>query len=99
GVRFWDAATGRERAAGSAPGHHPRSFAFSPDGRVLASGGERDADVHLWDAASGQRLRRLPAPKDGVKVVAWSPDGRTIAVASDGDYRVDVAVRDLVLLD
>jgi WD40 repeat protein len=99
GVHFWDSATGRERATGSAPDHHPRSFAFSPDGRLLASSGERDAEVYLWDSASGKQLRRLPAPKDGVKVVAWSPDGRTLAVASDGDYRTDAAVRDIVLFD
>jgi Tol biopolymer transport system component len=99
GVRFWDPATGRERAAGSAPDHHAYSLAFSLDGRVLASAGDQDAAVHLWDAASGKDLRRLPASKDGVKVVAWSPDGRTIAVASDGSYLIDPPVRDIVVFD
>ncbi|MCS7313706.1 MAG: serine/threonine-protein kinase, partial [Acidobacteria bacterium] len=51
---------------------------FSPDGRVLASGG-RDRTVRLWDVEKGALGRVLLGHEGEVTSVAFSPDGRVLA--------------------
>jgi WD40 repeat protein len=58
------------------------SVAFSPDGRLLAGGGE-DNKVRLWDPATGQRIGILSGHTERVGSVAFSPDGRLLASGSD----------------
>jgi len=74
---------------------HVYSANFSPDGKVLATGG---SDVHLWDTASGKLRRTIPIadrPHLGAYAVAFSPDGESLAVGR-GTYGVgEVAVHDL----
>ena len=77
-VRVWDAAA-RELIALTVPGGS-RCVAFSPDGRILAAGGD-DKKIHLWDAASWTE-RLLIGHNDKVLCVTFSPDGRTLASAS-----------------
>ena len=52
--------------------------AFSPDGRLLASGG-LDRTVRLWDAASGELRRTLTGHTNPPGEVVFSPDGRLLA--------------------
>jgi WD40 repeat protein len=75
-VRLWDTATLRRR--GPTLEHHNGeavvSLAFSPDGRLLASGSLSSIGIRIWDVASGDLARTLP----GAGAVAWLPGTTTV---------------------
>lgn len=68
-------------------------LAFSPDGELIATGGNDPGNVgntiKLWDAQSLRLLHRLKAGKGGLLKVAFSADGSFVAAGGrDGMLRL-----------
>src|SRR5262245_3533750 len=58
--------------------HEALAFAFSPDGKWLASAG-RDGTARLWETATGKEVRRFGGHQGPARSVAFAPDGRLLA--------------------
>jgi WD40 repeat protein len=59
--------------------------AFSPDGKLLASGGPEGA-VQLWEVAEGKLLAALEGHKGQVGALAFSPDGKILAAGGGPEH-------------
>lgn len=93
-VRLWDIDTGK--VTREMKGHQSELYAiaFSPDDRLLASGGgsshgSSDYEIRLWEVATGKQWAELVdddvrTRRDWVYSLAFSPDGNTLG--SCGPY-------------
>jgi WD40 repeat protein/serine/threonine protein kinase len=79
-VRLWDLATNQTIATLTHPGG-VFAVAFSPDGKLLASG-DFEANVKVFDSDSATELWSLPRHGGPVFNLAFSPDSRLLAVAN-----------------
>ena len=83
-LKVWDARTGKVLHTLDGV----TAFAFSPDGKRLASAGI-DRSIKLWDAPQGALLKtgaKLHAEE--ITCLAFSPDGKRLASASEnGDLK------------
>jgi WD40 repeat protein len=64
------------------------ALAFSPDGRLLATGAE-DGAIRFWRVADGAQVTVLRGHTAGVRALSFSPDGRLLASGgAPGDHSV-----------
>jgi RNA polymerase sigma factor (sigma-70 family) len=85
-----DAATGRELDRLDGPESAFKALAFSPDGKILATGidtgkraARRELAILLWDVAARRELARVPAHRAYIRGLAFSSDGRRLVSASE----------------
>jgi RNA polymerase sigma factor (sigma-70 family) len=87
-VKLWDVSEAKLRQT-LKKGDRFWSLDFSPDGKLLATGGgvekennKWEYEVILWDAKSGEMKQTL-ADEQALSL-AFSPDGKTLAIAGSG---------------
>lgn len=75
-------------------GNWVKAVAFSPDSKLLASGGgfigsSADTSIRLWDVKSGKLYKTFDGHTEIVNSICFSPDGNLLASASfDNTVRI-----------
>jgi WD40 repeat protein len=89
GLHIWDVATGNVRFSMTNLPGSVQSLAYSPNGKVLATGSSGpirqnarrrwvSSELRLWDATTGQLNSTIEGQLANVNSLAFSPDGDTI---------------------
>src|SRR5207249_33830 len=80
-IRLWDLHKDKEIVRLPVQQHVITSLAFSPDGRLLVSGGS-DQTVRLWEVLTGREIFAFQKHQGPVTAVAFSANGRLVASGS-----------------
>lgn len=93
-VELWNLHTNILKTTFEGHKNSVNSVAFSPDGKMLASG-DGAGVIWLWDILSGKR-RHISTPHESVSEVMFSPNGQTIMSRRNNDFRLwDIATGEL----
>jgi WD40 repeat protein len=69
--------------------HFAACVAFSPDGQILAVGGQEtgsnDTLIRLWRVKDGHLLHTLHGHSKRIRSVAFSPDGQMLASGGEDE--------------
>ncbi len=81
-IYLWEVDSGRQLH--TLEGHNAwvESLAFSPKGKILASG-SHDQNIRLWNIQTGQCLQVLAGHTSGIQSLAFSHDGNTLVSGSN----------------
>ena len=77
---LWDVATGKEIRALAGHTVPVYTVAFSPDGKLAASGSFAGKPILLWDVATGKEIRQI---QEEAAWVQFSPDGKCLLSATN----------------
>ena len=89
GVWVYNIPDGKETALFTGHTGQVNALAFSPDGKILASGGFANSVIQLWDMETGSKLStlRLADQRDWTTALAFSEDS-TILISLDKFGRI-----------
>ena len=87
GIWLYNVRTGTEKAFLRGHTELVNSVAYSPDGKILASG-SNDWTIRIWDVDKRKHIKTLEGHTGKVNSVAYSQDGETIVSGSDDGIRV-----------
>ena len=86
---LWDTVSGKKAKTLGTPRCISPSVTFSPDGRLVATGGSIYDSLRFYSVQSGTEVKCFPGHAARVLDVAFSPDGQLVATASgDGTVRL-----------
>jgi WD40 repeat protein len=98
-VQLWDVASRQRVGVAMTPGKHAvTSVAFSPNGKLIASGSLEER-TQLWDAATQERVGKpMDVQDDGAIAMTFSADGTRVVTAGAAVVRFwDVSDQRLAL--
>ena len=99
-IKLWNLETEEEISSLEGHSNEVNSVAFSPDGKILASGSceeEKDyscikGDLKLWNIETKQIIKSFIGLTNSVNLIVFSPDSKTIA--SLGEYEDTIKLWD-----